>query len=172
MVKVAEDAIEALEQQHLDGIASADLLAFFADQNVRFGEATLRKWVQLGLLPRSVRVGQKGKHKGSKGKYPIRVIRQIIRIKGLMEGDLTIEDIQRQYLFVRGDLEELQITLERVFLTLERMTRGDDITAAEGTVRLEVEKAKDLSADLVKRLERIEQQLLPSDDEAGEQVAS
>ena len=34
---------------------------------MKFSEATLRKYVQLGLLPRSVRVGRKGKHQGSQG---------------------------------------------------------------------------------------------------------
>ena len=32
------------------------------DARIRFSEATLRKYVQLGLLSRSVRVGRKGKH--------------------------------------------------------------------------------------------------------------
>jgi len=37
------------------------LLDVFPPRGIRFSEATLRKYVQLGLLPRSVRVGQKGK---------------------------------------------------------------------------------------------------------------
>ena len=94
MSKVAESTLEQVERDHSTGISSVDLLAFFEGQEIRFGEATLRKWVQLGLLPRSVRVGRKGKHQGSKGKYPVRVVRQILRIKDLMDKDITIEDIQ------------------------------------------------------------------------------
>ena len=92
MFEVAESVLEEIEREHSKGITSAALLNFFADKGIRFGEATLRKWVQLGLLPRSVRVGRKGKHQGSKGQYPVRVVRQIIRIKRLMADGMTIED--------------------------------------------------------------------------------
>ena len=44
-----------------------------------------------------------GKHQGSQGMYPAAVIRHILRIKEMMADDLTIEQIQREFLFVRGD---------------------------------------------------------------------
>ena len=40
--------------------------------------------MQLGLLPRSVRVGRKGKHRGSQGLYPATVVRQIELVRRLM----------------------------------------------------------------------------------------
>ena len=147
MTPIADSAVEQLENEHLSGITSAALLAFFADHGVRFGEATLRKWVQLGLLPRSVRVGQKGKHQGSKGKYPITVVRRILRIKMLMARDLTIEDIQNRFLFVRDDIEQLEGRLERIFSVLDRMLneRGDQgisVRAMSGDLK----RAKGLAA--------------------------
>jgi hypothetical protein len=165
MVKVAENILKKVEKEHLDGITSVDLLAFFVEQDIRFGEATLRKWVQLGLLPRSVRVGQKGKHQGSKGKYPVRVIRQILRIKELMAKNLTIEDIQRQFLFVRGDIEELEQTIEKIFGVLDHLVaERDEKLASVRAVSADLTKARALARDLTERLERIERRLISDSD--------
>lgn len=172
MAKVAESVLRKVEKEHLDGITSAALLAFFAEHDIRFGEATLRKWVQLGLLPRSVRVGQKGKHQGSKGKYPVRVIRQILRIKELMAKDVTIEDIQKQFLFVRGDMEELEQTLEKIFAVFDRMvSERDSKLASVRAVSAELSRARTLARDLVERLERVERRFT-ADDEQAEVAAS
>ena len=161
MDKVAESVLTSIEKEHLDGITSVDLLAFFAAQNIRFGEATLRKWVQLGLLPRSVRVGQKGKHQGSKGKYPIRVIRQILRVKELMAQDRTIEEILERFLFVRGDIEALEQALDEIFGLLRKIVgeRGDKCAAARAA-GADLSRAQALASDLVGRLERIERRLM------------
>jgi hypothetical protein len=173
MVKVPENVLKKIEKEHVDGITSADLLAFFKSQNIRFGEATLRKWVQLGLLPRSVRVGQKGKHQGSKGMYPVRVIRQVLRIKELMARDLTIEEIQRQFLFVRGDIEALEQTLEKIFATLD-----DVVSEREGKVTTmrsvgsDLVKAKALADDLRERLQKIEARLIADAESKGAEVAA
>jgi DNA-binding transcriptional MerR regulator len=174
MVKVAESVLEQVEQDHSGGITSADLLSFFEAQDVRFGEATLRKWVQLGLLPRSVRVGRKGKHQGSKGKYPVRVVRQILRIKELMEKDLTIEEIQRQILFVRGDIEELEQTLDKVFRALDKSV--DEHASAHAAAphpglrvaKADIVRARSLADDLLVRLEKIEERLIAEPDATRE----
>src|SRR5688500_4274732 len=160
MVKVPESVLKKIEKEHVDGIASADLLSFFASHDIKFGEATLRKWVQLGLLPRSVRVGQKGKHQGSKGMYPVRVVRQILRIKELMARNLTIEEIQRQFLFVRGDIDVLVQTLGRIFQTLETIVAAQaGQVASVKTVGADVARAQAQASELVERLEKIEQRL-------------
>ena len=172
MLKVAESALKKVENDNFDGITSADLLAFFAAQDVRFGEATLRKWVQLGLLPRSVRVGTKGKHQGSKGKYPIRVVRQIIRIKQLMEKNLTIEEIQKQFLFVRGDVEALSLTLDKIFTALDEVVSERDKTTNVRAVAADITRARGLATDLVERLERIERRLTEDAEQRLEAAAS
>lgn len=171
MVEVAESVLEEIEREHSKGITSAALLDFFSDKGIRFGEATLRKWVQLGLLPRSVRVGRKGKHQGSKGQYPVRVVRQIIRIKGLMADGMTIEEIQQRVLFVRGDLESLEQTLDKIFGTLGRIS-DDDSRLSMGPVRNELSKARLMASDLVEGLERVEQQIIAAHRVEAEVVAS
>ena len=79
--------------------------------------------MQLGLLPRSVRVGRKGKHQGSQGMYPGGVVRQIQRIREMMAEDYTIEEIQREFLFVRGDIEDLERALAKVFEALREAAK-------------------------------------------------
>src|SRR5246127_912454 len=98
--------LDEIERAWPDGMTSRQIVDVFETRGIRFSEATLRKYVQLGLLPRSVRVGRKGKHRGSCGLYPANVVRQIVRIKEMMADDLTIEQIQKEFLFVRGDIEE------------------------------------------------------------------
>ena len=170
MVKVAESVLQEVEREHIGGITSADLLAFFSNQDIRFGEATLRKWVQLGLLPRSVRVGKKGKHQGSKGKYPVRVIRQILRIKDLMAKDLTIEEIQRQFLFVRGDIADLEQTIDKIFSTLDGIVEERQKEESVLAVSADIERARTMATDLVARLEHIEDRLIA--DEARVEAAA
>jgi hypothetical protein len=173
MVEVADSLMEELEREHLDGITSVALLTFFADQKIRFGEATLRKWVQLGLLPRSIRVGQKGKHQGSKGKYPVTVVRRIVRIKQLMEGELTIEDIQNHFLFVRSDVEQLEQSLDKIFKVLDRMLdergqRGISVRAMSG----ELKRAKGMAEELVTRIKNVESRLIREGQEGSSEAAA
>ena len=98
MTGIDEAALVRIEKQYAGGLSSAQILDVFATHGVPLSEATLRKYVQLGLLPRSVRVGKKGKHQGSQGIYPVRVIREILRIKQMMSSSYTIEQIQRESL--------------------------------------------------------------------------
>lgn len=160
MAEILEQTLEEVEREHPTGISSAALLGFFASHEVRFSEATLRKWVQLGLLPRSVRVGRKGKHQGSKGLYPVRVIRQILRIKEMMAQGLTIEEIQRQFLFVRGDIEALQQTLDQIFDVLERVSH-ERASRSMGVraIASDLGHARALAAELVERIEDMERRL-------------
>ena len=175
-IEISEKLLKDVEKQHSAGISSVALLEFLASHDINFSEATLRKWVQLGLLPRSVRVGTKGKHQGSKGLYPVRVIRQILRIKEMMAQDLTIEEIQRQFLFVRGDVEALQQTLESIFDVLERVGRE----RAQGSmsfraITADVNRARVLADELLDRIEDLERRLSlggQADDERQEAAAS
>ena len=79
----------------------------FTAEGERLTEATFRKYVQLGLVPRSRRVGRKGKHQGSLGLYPATAVRRINAIKRLMAENYTIEDIQQQFLRFRDEIEAL-----------------------------------------------------------------
>src|SRR5688572_33445778 len=115
MGPIDDGTLANLEQQYASGLTSSDLIDVCAAHGIQLTEATLRKYVQLGLLPRSVRVGRKGKHKGSLGLYPPRTLRQLVRIKEMMAKSYTIEEIRRDFLFVRSDIEQLEQTLGCIF---------------------------------------------------------
>lgn len=151
----SEEALRAFERAHPQGVAVQQIVDWFDQGGDRLTEATFRKYVQLGLLPRSVRVGRKGKHRGSQGLYPVSVIRQIETIRRLMSQGFTIEDIQREF-FVRGDVEELTRNLERVWSAIERRIadRGGDALAEK-----QLEEARALGAALVETLDAIEQRM-------------
>lgn len=156
---IDETTLKRLERRHAGGLSSAEILDVFATHGMALSEATLRKYVQLGLLPRSVRVGQKGKHRGSKGIYPVRVIRQILTIKSMMAQNYSMDQISRQFLFMRSDLELLEQTLDGVFEKLERIVKKGKKDLGTRAVADEVRDARALGSDLLARLGAIETKL-------------
>jgi hypothetical protein len=159
MSGIDESTLLRIERQHPDGMTSVQILDVFASHGIAVSEATLRKYVQLGLLPRSVRVGRKGKHRGSQGVYPTLVVRQILHIKRMMAESITIEQIQREFLFMRGDLQQLEQTLERIFTKLDGVVKDRRGQGGTKAVARQVGDARSLSQDLVARLEAIESRL-------------
>jgi len=159
MSHLDESVLAELESEHADGLTSAEILDGFASHGVRHSEATLRKYVQLGLLPRSVRVGSKGKHQGSKGVYPVSVIRQILQIKQMMAERYTIEQIQREFLFMRSELEQLEQTLTRIFEKLDVALKSQKRDVATQAVTREVGSARTLSKELLQRFQTIEHRI-------------
>ncbi|WP_437785992.1 MerR family transcriptional regulator [Sorangium sp. So ce1097] len=152
--------LERLEREHAQGITSSDILELFAAHGIKFSEATLRKYVQLGLLPRSVRVGRKGKHQGSQGMYPATVVRQIQRIKEMMAQDYTIEEIQREFLFVRGDIEELERAMAKVFNALREAAKEKRSETSGRAIAQDLASAESLARELVAKLSLIEERLM------------
>jgi DNA-binding transcriptional MerR regulator len=153
------ETLAQLEKANVAGLTSAEILDVFARYDVQLSEATLRKYVQLGLLPRSVRVGRKGKHQGSQGIYPVSVVRQILRIKRMMAESYTIEQIQREFLFIRSEVEQLESMLTRIFKKLEGVLKERKTERATTAVQRDVGDARSLSKDLMARLEAIETKL-------------
>jgi hypothetical protein len=92
--------------------------------------------------------------------YPARAIRQLVRIKEMMAESYTIEEIRRDFLFVRTDIEQLEQTLGCIFQALARVLgqRRQD-TGAHIAAR-EVTRAKRQSRDLVTQLSSIESLLI------------
>lgn len=156
---IDEALLRKLERDHREGLTSAEILSFLEIHGVKFSEATLRKYVQVGILPRSIRVGRKGKHRGSQGVYPATVVRQILRIKEMMADDLTIEQIQREFLFVRGDLDELRRLVAKIFDAFAEALRDKADVVVGRVVASEVAGAKSLAEELASRLESIEAKL-------------
>ena len=114
------DDFDMLEQEHPQGISAVEIVDFFVPRGVKLAQATFRKYVQLGLLPRSRRVGEKGKHRGSKGLYPASAVRRIHVIKSLMDEGMTLEDIRHSFIFFRGQLDGVERSLDELFAALEK----------------------------------------------------
>ena len=153
------ETLAQLEKAHVAGLSSAEILDLFARHDVQLSEATLRKYVQLGLLPRSVRVGRKGKHQGSQGIYPVSVVRQILRIKQMMAESFTIDQIQREFLFIRSEVEQLESMLSRIFKKLDGVLKERKTERVATAVQRDVGDARSLSKELMARLEAIETKL-------------
>ncbi|MFO0712412.1 MAG: MerR family transcriptional regulator [Sandaracinus sp.] len=164
-----EERLSALERAHPAGLKVQEIVDAFGSKGDRLTEATFRKYVQLGLLPRSVRVGQKGKNRGSQGLYPATVIRRIDTIRRLMGQGYTIEEIQTEFFFIRGDIEELSRSLTRVYGGIERALSlreaaghrdgrvGDGHRGSDELARKKYEEARRLGDALLKALDDIEQ---------------
>jgi DNA-binding transcriptional MerR regulator len=116
--------IERLEREHAAGITSGEVVRIFEARGARLSAATFRKYVQMGLLPRSRRVGRKGKHTGSTGLYPVSVVRRIALIKRMMSEGYTVEDIRGSFVTVRNRLEDVEKGLQELLDELSRKARA------------------------------------------------
>ena len=121
---LAPPEIARVEREQALGITSREVVRLFEAKGARFSEATFRKYVQAGLLPRSRRVGRKGKHTGSTGLYPVAVVRRIDLIKRMMAEGLTLEQIRESFVAMKGRLEDVEQGLSSLLGDLERRARG------------------------------------------------
>src|SRR5512143_448838 len=115
--------IERIERERATGISSGEVVQLFESRGARLSAATFRKYVQAGLLPRSRRVGRKGKHTGSTGLYPVSVVRRIDLIKRMMAEGLTLEQIRESFVAMKGRLEDVEAGLAALVGELERRAR-------------------------------------------------
>ena len=97
-----------IESEFARGLSAGAIVEIFRPKGVRLSEATFRKYVQAGLLPRSRRVGRKGKHRGSQGLYPVEAVRRINAIKKMMAEGLTLEDIKRSFVFFKNHIDQVE----------------------------------------------------------------
>jgi DNA-binding transcriptional MerR regulator len=157
---LSEEQLQEIERTATDGLTSRQIVDVFTARGVRFSEATLRKYVQLGLLPRSVRVGLKGKHQGSHGLYPANVVRRVNLVKAMMAENLTIEEIQRSFVRFKDEIDGIEKSLRALMTGFEREAKGTGLPA---TRRQELEQeildAKKAAGDLVRRISTLESRL-------------
>ena len=156
MAQREADEFDALEQQYPQGISATQIVDFFAPRGVKLAQATFRKYVQLGLLPRSRRVGEKGKHRGSRGLYPAAAVRRISLIKSLMDEGMTLEDIRRSFIFFRGQLDGVERALDELFAALDKSLAEKAELKPSRRKELErlLEGGRRQAADFVKDMER------------------
>jgi DNA-binding transcriptional MerR regulator len=132
----------------------------FTRRGIRFSEATFRKYVQQGLLPRSRRVGRKGKHQGSLGLYPATTVRRINVIKRLQAEGHTIEDIQRRFLRYRDEIEVLERGLHTLLDGFDSELRAPHFdTGTRQLVKKDLNEARNHALELLKLLEGIERRV-------------
>jgi DNA-binding transcriptional MerR regulator len=155
---LGEDELRAIETAHREGITAVQIVDVFTSRGIKFSEASFRKYVQQGLLPRSKRVGRKGKHRGSLGVYPAKTVRRINSVKQLMADGFTIEEIQGQFLLyadlvegVAEHLAELWTRLDADVTGLEDKSRRDAL-AALNAARKVGHGLLDQIADLTRRV--------------------
>jgi DNA-binding transcriptional MerR regulator len=134
---LGEDELRAIETAHAEGLTAVQVVDAFTSRGIKFSEASFRKYVQQGLLPRSKRVGRKGKHKGSLGVYPAKTIRRINAVKQLMVDGYTIEEIQGQFLLYTDLVEGVAEHLSELWQRLDADTQ-----------RLDAHAKKDLHKEL------------------------
>jgi hypothetical protein len=156
----SEADFERIEREHGAGVSTQHVVDLFEKRGEPLTEATFRKYVQLGLLPRSVRVGLKGKHRGSQGLYPATIVRQVELIRRLMAQGYTIAEIQQEFVFLGGEIDGLGKQLARVLEAMARAAAqaegsgvGDDVSARA------IADARALGDELVERLRAIEKRL-------------
>lgn len=139
------DEIDRIEREYADGVPARVIVEIFRPLGVALSEATFRKYIQAGLLPRSRRVGRKGKHRGSQGLYPVESVRRINAIKKMMAEGHTLEDIRRSYVFVRNHMDVVEREFDAVFekLMTEVGEKKDvEVQRSELTEQLELLRAR------------------------------
>jgi len=163
---LSDKELKQIEVDNPDGLTSSRLLELFSGRGIRLSEATFRKYVQLGLLPRCVRVGKKGLHQGSQGIYPAATVRRINTIKRMMAEGATIEEIQRSFIRWKDEIEAVESGLRDLFAGFDRSLKGPEWEpAARRALAGELGDAKHHAAELLRRIHRIERQLAEPLDE-------
>ncbi|MBC7174313.1 MAG: hypothetical protein H5U40_17845 [Polyangiaceae bacterium] len=156
----SEEELLAVEARFPDGMSVQQVVEIVTGRGARLTEATFRKYVQLGLLPRSVRVGRKGKHRGSQGLYPASVIRQIDHVRRLMAQGFTMEEIQKEFLFVRGEIVALGRKLERIYAVIdEALAERTSEEGGDPLAQRALDDARHAGEELMRRLTDIERRL-------------
>lgn len=153
---VALARTQAFESAHADGASSKDIVEHFEAIGDPISEATFRKYVQLGLLPRSIRVGQKGRGRGSHGVYPRGTATRVLWVRRWMTEGYTIEEIQQEFLLVRDDLDALSQLAEKVFAALKKHT---GFSERDGALAAHLEEARRLKDALMHELTKLEEKL-------------
>lgn len=156
-----------IEGSFPEGISAVQIVDAFTSRGVRFSEASLRKYVQQGLLPRSRRIGRKGKHRGSMGVYPAKTIRRINEIKRLMAEGYTIEEIQAQFLRFADLIESLEEGFAELFSRLEEETAEPRFDKQiRRVVARELKEARKTADELMARLDTLSRRVAqPRGDE-------
>lgn len=159
---LTEAQIRAVEGRFPQGLTSQELVTVFSDAGLKFSEANLRRYVQLGLVPRSRRIGQKGKHLGSHGVYPVRAVRRINTIKRLMAERYTLEEIRAKFLTFKDRIETLDEALLDLLNLFEKSTNAAPPSKRREQMVEELSAIKTMADSLLEGVYRMEKLLVSS----------
>lgn len=166
---LGDEELREIEETYEEGITAVQVVEIFSSRGLRFSEATFRKYVQQGLLPRSRRIGRKGKHRGSMGVYPAKTVRRINAIKRLMAEGYTIEEIQEQFLRFTDIIETLEEGISEIFERFEteaQSPRFDNKTRR--SLKREIREARRTADDLMRRISGLSERVSrPREDQYG-----
>ncbi len=146
------EELEHVERELSPGITSREVVRLFESKGARLSASTFRKYVQVGLLPRSRRVGRKGKHTGSTGLYPVDVVRRINLIKRMMAEGMTIEDIRESFVAVKNRLDDVERGLAALLVDLARKVKEHP---QRRQMEVEIESAERELRKALRRIERV-----------------
>ncbi|MBI3074250.1 MAG: hypothetical protein HYY84_19245 [Deltaproteobacteria bacterium] len=150
---VAAEACRDFDREHPEGASCQAILEFFGARGVALSEATFRRYVKLGLVPRSVRVGRKGKHRGSSGLYPVGTATQVNDIRRLTHGDVTIEDLVNSHFLFQKEIAAAGRQLDAIFDAMVASIASAPTSARSRAELANEERAlRKLSRDVLKRL--------------------
>ncbi len=149
---LASDEIERIERDRAGGITSREVVALFEAKGARLSASTFRKYVQVGLLPRSRRVGRKGKHTGSTGLYPVEVVRRISLVKRMMAEGMTVEDIRGSFVALKNRLDDVERGFAALLGELSRKAREHP---QRRQMESELERAEREVRKALARIERV-----------------
>jgi hypothetical protein len=157
---LTERDLRDIERAHPQGLSARQIVDLFQSRGMRLSEATFRKYVQLGMLPRSVRVGRKGRHQGSLGMYPTSTVRRINVIKRLLVSGYSIEAISRSFMRFQNDIETLQRGIRDLFRGFEEELGAPHFDRNQKrAIAKELGHAKKTAGDLVKRIVHLERRI-------------
>ena len=103
MTGIDDAALLRIEKQYASGLSSVQILDVFATHGVPLSEATLRKYVQLGLLPRFEVRYTSATHAGQiyLPRVNVLLLIGVLLLVGLFDSDLDGRGIQRGHLWWR-----------------------------------------------------------------------
>lgn len=156
MDSLASQEIEKIERDFPMGVSAKVVLDVFRQKGIRLSEGSFRKYVQAGLLPRSRRIGRKGKHRGSQGLYPVDVVRRISAIKMMMAEGLTLEEIRRSFVFFKNHIDQVQRGLIEVLDGFDSELQSRQVAAQRRReLASELQSLRHRSTELVRDVSRL-----------------
>lgn len=156
--------LACIELDWPDGLTTSQILELFEQRGFRLTEATIRKYVERGLLPQSRRVGRAGgSHTGSVGLYPACTVRLIVEIRKLMHDGFPIAQIADE-LRNAVALSKLDATAARFFSRLASEVEALSRAHGEGDIARELRAARHAWRRFRAQATRIERRLKRSPD--------